>query len=97
LSHGGEFEWCDDGHWLIVTKKGSRAGRSGKEAKLWIGGELTLTVIDLASGHREMWKRIPDDYSSRVNQLLVATPDLKYYGYPFPRYSSVLYTVENLH
>jgi hypothetical protein len=27
----------------------------------------------------------------------VATPDLKYYAYPFPRYSSVLYTVENLH
>jgi serine/threonine protein kinase len=61
------------------------------------GGELALTVIDLASGHRETWKRIPDDYSSRANQLLVATPDLKYYAYPFPRYSSVLYTVENLH
>jgi eukaryotic-like serine/threonine-protein kinase len=61
------------------------------------GGELTLTVIELASGHRETWKRIPDDYSSRANQLLVATPDLKYYAYPFPRYSSVLYTVENLH
>jgi serine/threonine protein kinase/Tol biopolymer transport system component len=60
------------------------------------GGELALTVIDLASGHRETWKRIPDDYSSRANQLLVATPDLKYYAYPFPRYSSVLYTVEDL-
>jgi serine/threonine protein kinase/Tol biopolymer transport system component len=61
------------------------------------GGELVLTVIDLASGHREPWKRIPDDYASHANQLLVATPDLKYYAYPFPRYSSVLYTVENLH
>jgi serine/threonine protein kinase len=61
------------------------------------GDELTLTVIDLASGHRETWKRIPDNYSSRANQLFVATPDLKYYAYPFPRYSSVLYTVENLH
>jgi hypothetical protein len=60
------------------------------------GGELALTVIDLATGHRETWKRIPDDDSSRANQLLVATPDLKYYAYPFPRYSSVLYTVENL-
>lgn len=61
------------------------------------GGEVALTLIDLASGHRETWKRIPDDYSSRANQFLVATPDLKYYAYPFPRYSSVLYTVENLH
>ena len=61
------------------------------------GDELALTVIDLASGHRETWKRIPDDYSSRANQLFVVTPDLKYYAYPFPRYSSVLYTVENLH
>jgi Tol biopolymer transport system component/tRNA A-37 threonylcarbamoyl transferase component Bud32 len=61
------------------------------------GDALALTVIDLASGHRETWKRIPDDYSSRANQLFVATPDLKYYAYPFPRYSSVLYTVENLH
>ncbi len=61
------------------------------------GGEVVLTVIDLASGHREAWKRIPEDYASRANQLFVATPDLKYYAYPFPRYSSVLYTVENLH
>src|SRR5271165_4903953 len=61
------------------------------------GSDLTLTVIDLASGHREPWKRISDVYSTRANQLFVATPDLKYYAYPFPRYSSVLYTVENLH
>jgi serine/threonine protein kinase/Tol biopolymer transport system component len=61
------------------------------------GGELVLTVIDLASGHRELWKRIVDDYASRGNKLFVATPDLKYYAYPFPKYSSVLYTVENLH
>ncbi len=60
-------------------------------------GELVLTVIDLADGHREAWKRIPDNYSSRANQLFVATPDLKYYAYPSPKYSSVLYTVENLH
>lgn len=61
------------------------------------GGELVLTVIDLASGRREPWKRISDEYASHANQLFVATPDLKYYAYPFPRYSSVLYTVENLH
>jgi serine/threonine protein kinase len=59
-------------------------------------GDLVLTVIDLASSRRELWKRIPSVYSSSANQLFVATPDLKYYAYPFPRYSSVLYAVENL-
>ena len=58
------------------------------------GRELVLTLIDLASGHRQLWKRL--DSESRADQLFVATPDLKYYAYPFPRYSSVLYTVENL-
>jgi len=59
------------------------------------GRELVLTLIDLASGRRQLWKRL--DTESRADQLFVATPDLKYYAYPFPRYSSVLYTVENLH
>ena len=58
------------------------------------GRELVLTVIDVASGHREPWKRIPTE--SRTEQLFTATPDLKYYAYPFPRYSSVLYIVDNL-
>ena len=44
------------------------------------GGVLALTVIDLASGHREPWKRIPDAYNSSSNQFFVATPDLKYYA-----------------
>jgi hypothetical protein len=46
----------------------------------------------LATGRRELWKRIPDNLESPTNQHLVATPDLKYYAYPF----SVLYTAENL-
>jgi len=58
------------------------------------GRELVLTLINLASGHRQLWKHL--DSESRADQLFVATPDLKYYAYPFPRYSSVLYTVENL-
>ena len=58
------------------------------------GRELVLTLIELASGRREPWKRIASE--SRADQLFVATPDLKHYAYPFPRYSSVLYTVENL-
>jgi eukaryotic-like serine/threonine-protein kinase len=59
------------------------------------GRELILTLIDLATGSRQPWKRFASE-SSRTEELFVATPDLKYYAYPFPRYSSILYTVENL-
>jgi len=58
------------------------------------GLDLVLTLIDLASGGRQPWKRFSSE--SRADQLFAATSDLKYYAYPFPRYSSVLYTVENL-
>jgi len=61
------------------------------------GSEMVLTIVDLASGRREPWKRIADDMARPSNQLFVATPDLKYYAYQFPRYSSVLYLAENLH
>lgn len=59
------------------------------------GHELVLTLVDIGSGRRQPWKRFPSQVLS--NQLFVATPDLKYYAYPYPRYSSVLYLVENLH
>jgi eukaryotic-like serine/threonine-protein kinase len=59
------------------------------------GHELAFTLVELASGRRELWKRISSE--ARASQLLfVGTPDLKYYAYPNPRFSSVLYTVENL-
>ncbi|MBV9483122.1 MAG: PD40 domain-containing protein [Acidobacteria bacterium] len=58
------------------------------------GHELVLTLIDLSSGRREPWKRIPTEW--RAEQLFEATPDWKYYAYPFPRYSSRLYIVDNL-
>ena len=58
------------------------------------GHEHVLTLVDVASGRRQLWKRIPNE--ARTGLFLVATPDLKYYAYPRPRYSSVLYTVENL-
>ena len=58
------------------------------------GHELVLTRIDLASGHRELWKRIPTE--TRSDQFFSATPDLKYYAYAFSRFSSSLYVVDNL-
>jgi Tol biopolymer transport system component len=98
LYHGSESQplpvkTASENEYPIRFVKGGKALLVAEQT----GGEMVLTVIDLATGHRETWKRIPEDYSSRANQLLVATPDLKYYAYPFPRYSSVLYQVENLH
>jgi len=61
------------------------------------GNDLILTIVDLASGRREQWKRIVDDMAAQTDQFFVATPDLKYYAYRYPRFSSVLYIVDNLH
>jgi eukaryotic-like serine/threonine-protein kinase len=59
------------------------------------GGDKTLTLIDLASGRRTFWKRLETGSWSEARTVL--TPDLKYYAYQAPRYSSVLYIVDNLH
>ena len=60
--------------------------------------QLVLTLVDLASGHRESWKRVPVEVqvSGHVFGFEV-TPDLKYYTYSSPRYASDLYIVDNLH
>ncbi len=80
----------------FANPKSTRFAKGGKSLLVGepTGHELVLTLIDLSSGRREPWKRIPTE--SRADQLFEATPDLKYYAYPFPRYSSVLYIVENL-
>jgi Tol biopolymer transport system component len=64
-----------------------------------IGRELVLTLVDLASGRRETWKRVPEEIRQGGGQFIgiVVTPDLKYYAYSAPRYASDLYMVENLH
>jgi hypothetical protein len=62
------------------------------------GGELLVTLVDLASGHRESWKRIPIEVQARGHYFgFNVTPNLKYYAYSSPRYTSDLYIVHNLH
>jgi serine/threonine protein kinase len=56
--------------------------------------EMALTLVDIATGRREPWKTFPTQTS--IDMLFTATHDLKYYAYSFPRYSSVLYMVDNL-
>ncbi len=54
-----------------------------------------VILMDLATGHRELWKHLPTrTYGS--GGLLAVTPDLKYYAYGVPHYSTDLYLVENL-
>lgn len=70
-------------------------GRSLLVAKV-AGDGSELTLIDLASSHRQLWKRLPTrTYGS--GGALAVTPDLKYYAYGVPHYSTDLYLVENLH
>ena len=58
------------------------------------GRELVLTLVDLVSGRREPWKRLLTE--AREYNLIVVTPDLKYYAYQSPRFSSHLYLADNL-
>jgi hypothetical protein len=57
--------------------------------------DVDLTLVDLASGRRRPWKHLSFSVASKRRPLVV-TPDLKYYAYNSPRYSSDLYLVENL-
>jgi hypothetical protein len=62
------------------------------------GHELVLTLVDLASGHRESWKSVPIEVQTIGQQFAFnVTPDLKYYTYSSPRYTSDLFIVDNLH
>ena len=84
---GGEeadypVRFADGGKSLLVSNVGGR--------------ELELALIDLASGKRTLWKSFDAQVSQNIAIVVVATPDLKYYAYDFPRHSSILYLVENL-
>jgi eukaryotic-like serine/threonine-protein kinase len=76
------IRFANDGHTLLV------ANANGKDA--------ALTLIDLANGQRRLWKRLPTP-NLPTRKGVAVTPDLKYYAYEVPRYSSSLYLVENLH
>jgi serine/threonine protein kinase len=58
------------------------------------GHEFVLTLVDLAGGHRTLWKRIETDELD--GSEIVVTPDLRYYAFIAPRFSSVLYVVGNV-
>jgi eukaryotic-like serine/threonine-protein kinase len=60
------------------------------------GNDITVTVVDLTNGQRKLWKHLYRS-AERTGKAIIVTPDLKYYAYYFPRYSSDLYLVENLH
>jgi hypothetical protein len=75
-----------DGRSILV---GTRAGKSA----------LNVFRVDLASGHRELFKKIApaDPAGLSTMPLGVAfTPDGKYYAYSYFRLLSTLYTVDGL-
>jgi eukaryotic-like serine/threonine-protein kinase len=75
------IRFANDGHTLLV---GAADGK-----------DVALTLIDLATGQRRLWKRLPTP-NLPYRKKVAVTPDLKYYAYDVPRYSSNLYVVENL-
>jgi hypothetical protein len=60
------------------------------------GQELVVTLVNLANGHRSLWKWFADKGRPGLGTLIVVTPDLKYYACMSTNRSSDLYTVSNL-
>lgn len=81
LAAESPIRFVDGGRSLLVADSSSK--------------DVVITVVDLATGLRRTWKRLSFSVQ-RKGKSIVVTPDLKYYAYYFPRYSSDLYLVENL-
>jgi serine/threonine protein kinase len=78
------FSVADDGRSVLV---GVLAGYS-----------VDVMRVDLASGHRELYKKIAPPDPAKINVYKVAfTPDGKYYSYAYFNLQSELYLVEGLH
>jgi eukaryotic-like serine/threonine-protein kinase len=80
---------------VLATEYPVRFANGGKSLLVGevTGRELVLNLVDLASGRRELWRR----FTTGVREAsIVVTPDLKYYAYAMPGYSSDLYIVSGL-
>ena len=60
------------------------------------GADSDIALIDLVTGHRQLWKHLPSR-TIGSSGVVAVTPDLKHYAYGIPHYSTDLYLVENLH
>ncbi|MGB9070069.1 MAG: protein kinase [Candidatus Acidiferrales bacterium] len=58
------------------------------------GHEFIVNIVNLSDGRRTLWKQLKSE--SADASRLVITPDLKYYAFSVPRYSSVLNIVSGL-
>jgi dipeptidyl aminopeptidase/acylaminoacyl peptidase len=59
------------------------------------GHEYLVSLVNLADGKRTLWKQFKSEGTDASR--FVVTPDLKYYAFSTPRYSSVLNIVSGLH
>jgi Tol biopolymer transport system component len=74
--------WTTDGRSIFVRRR----------------GEVRIFLVDVRSGHRELWKDLsPPDIAGVVNAgALAATRDGKFYAYSYIRFLADLYVVDGL-
>jgi hypothetical protein len=78
------IRWSGDGRFLFLRKQAEAA-------------VLKINRLEVATGHRELWKEIkaPDAVGVQIGQV-VMTPDGNSYAYSFQRDISTLYLSEGL-
>ncbi|HXM75155.1 MAG TPA: hypothetical protein VN971_00080, partial [Thermoanaerobaculia bacterium] len=74
--------WTEDGRSIFVRRR----------------GEVRIYLVDVRSGHRELWKDLsPPDTAGVTNAGgLTVTRDGKFYAYSYIRFLADLYVVEGL-
>ena len=78
------IRWSGDGHYLFLRKLEAPA-------------LLDIYRLDLATGRKDLWKKLktPDSVGVQIGQLAM-TPDGSSYAYSFQRDSSTLYLAQGL-
>jgi DNA-binding winged helix-turn-helix (wHTH) protein/Tol biopolymer transport system component len=76
--------WTQDGKFLYVSQARH--------------GPMTLTRLELASGHRQLWKQLPVPPENTImkSESVLVTPDGQSYAYTYSRHLSDLYVVQGL-
>jgi eukaryotic-like serine/threonine-protein kinase len=76
--------WTSDGKFLYLSQTRERP--------------MTIWRLDLASGHRQLWKQLPSppDNSAMKSEAVIISPDGQSYAYTYSHHLSDLYLVRGL-
>jgi Tol biopolymer transport system component len=76
--------WSSDGTFLYISQTRERP--------------MTISRIELASGHRQLWKQLPPppDNSAMKSEEVVISPDGQNFAYTYSHHLSDLYLVQGL-